>query len=244
LVANLLKFTHGGYVTMMLGLGLFWVMFTWQYSRKVKDSLLRFVPLANYLPELRAVSQDTEVPKLATHLVYLTNSRRADKVEERIVQSIYHYQPKRADFYWLLHIEVTDEPYTQEYRVEVVEPDEVMRVTFYLGFRIIPRINLLFRKVLSDLNRSNELHIADAEKVYNLHDPTGDYKFVVFENYLSRDNELPLWRRLPLRLYFLFKKMDLSPQEAFSLEDSVVLVEKVPLIVDEVDNLVLSRRQM
>lgn len=241
LIANLQKFTHGGYVTLLLGLFLFGVMFTWQHARRIKADFLKFSSIIPYLPELRTLSQDKETPKYATHLVYLTNSPYHNKVEDSVLRSIFYSQPKRADVYWFLHIEVTDEPYTTEYEVEMIERNEAMRIVFHLGFRVVPRINLLFRKVLNDLYKNGEFKTEETHKLFFKHNPAGDHKFVVFETYLSPDNELSFWKSIPLKLFFVLKRLDLSSQKAFGLEESAVTIEKVPLVVESISNLKLKR---
>lgn len=241
LVANLQKFMHGGYITLLLGLFLFWLMFTWQWARKVKQGLLRFDSINRHVPVLNTLSNDTEISKYASHLVYITNSIKADKVEEDIMHSIYHHHPKRADVYWLVHIEVTDEPYTSLYKVNTIERNEVMRITYYLGFRIIPHINLLFKKVLHELYLNGEFETSGIGKLFHRHNPAGDYLFVVLENYLSLDNELPLWKKIPLKLYFLLKKIDISVAEAYNLEPGLIVKEKVPLVFGHPPAITLKR---
>ncbi len=210
LIANLQKFSRDGYITLSLGLFLFWLMFTWQWAFKIKQGLLRFVPLKNHIPILKTLSNDVEIPKYATHLVYITNSSRQDKVEEDIMRSIYYTKPKRADVYWFLHIVVTDEPYTVTYKTEVIEPNEIMLVTYYLGFRVVPRLNLLFKETLKDLYKNKEFETSDTWKTFYNQNPMGEYQFVILDNYLSHDNQLPTWKKLPLRIYFLLKTIGIS----------------------------------
>jgi KUP system potassium uptake protein len=241
LIANLQKFKEGGFITLFLGLFLFWIMFTWQYAGKIKDSLIKFVNLRQHIPMLHALSNDKDIPKYTTHLVYLTNSTRQEKIEARIIESIYHHFPKRADLYWFVHIHVTDEPYTTEYRTETIDKDEVMKVTFNLGFRIVPRINVLFKKVLNDLYEQKEFNVSDSHKLFYKHNPAGEYRFVVFESYLSQENELPLWKRIPMKLYFIIKGIDLDAQQSFGLDDNLVTEEKVPLVVESPQNITLKR---
>lgn len=241
LIANLQKFSHGGYVTLLLGLFLFWLMFTWQWARNIKQRVLRFVSLRKHVPVLNALSNDMEIPKFATHLVYFTNSAGTEKVEEEIMRSIYYHQPKRADVYWLLHIKVTDEPYTSTYKATTIEPDEVMHITFYLGFRVVPHINLLFKKVLSDLYAAGEFTTSDTWKIFYSHNPAGDYRFILLENYLSHDNDVPLWKKIPLRIYFYLKRMDITEEEAYNLDYSLVNTEKVPLLLESPGLVTLKR---
>jgi KUP system potassium uptake protein len=44
-----------------------------------------------------------------------------------------------------------DDPYTCEYKVEHIIPNDIIRVDFKLGFRIQPRIHILFRQVVEAL---------------------------------------------------------------------------------------------
>lgn len=243
LIANLQKFKEGGFITLFLGLFLFWVMFTWQYAGRIKNGLINFVNLHPHIPMLNALSNDTDIPKYSTHLVYLTNSSRTEKIEERIIESIYYKSPKRADLYWFVHIHVTDEPYTTEYKTETIEKDEVMRVTFNLGFRIVPHINLLFKKVLADLYEQREFNVSHSHKLFYSHNPAGEYRFIVFDTYLSQENELPMWKRLPMKLYFLLKIIDLDAKKSFGIDHSLVTEEKVPLVVESAQNIHLRRIQ-
>jgi len=241
LIANLQKFKQGGFITLFLGLFLFWVMFTWQYAGKIKNGLLKFVNLQPHIPMLDALSNDTDIPKYATHVVYLTNSTRPEKIEERIIESIYYKSPKRADLYWFVHIHVTDEPYTTEYKTETIKKDEVMRVTFNLGFRIVPRINILIKKVLNDLYEKREFNVSHSDRLFYRHNPAGEYRFIVFDTYLSQENELPLWKRIPMKLYFMIKAIDLDTRRSFGLDYSLVTEEKVPLVVESAQNIRLKR---
>ena len=241
LIANLQKFKDGGFITLSLGLFLFWIMFTWQYSGKIKSTLIKFVNLSPHIPILNALSNDAEIPKYTTHLVYLTNSTRNEKIESRIIESIYYNFPKRADIYWFLHIHVTDEPYTTEYISQTIEKNEIMHITFNLGFRIVPRINILFKKVLNDLYEKKEFNLPQSDKLFYRHNPAGEYRFVVFDPYLSQENELPLWKRIPMKLYFMIKTIDLDTKRSFGLDNSVVSEEKVALVVESAQNINLKR---
>ncbi len=151
LVANLSKFSHGGWLSLMIGLILISTMYIWFAGRKFKARYRSFVDLKKYIPVLKELSNDAEVPRYATHLVYLTSADTPDKVEDRVIASILHQQPKRADLYWFVHVEVDDKPYTATYTSYVVAPDEIVHIRFKLGFRIVPRINILFKKVIAEM---------------------------------------------------------------------------------------------
>jgi KUP system potassium uptake protein len=231
LIANLSKFEHGGYVTVAIALSIMFIMVVWYEARKIRTGLVEFVKLKNYYEILSDVSKDESIPKYSTHLVYLTSANRDDEVESKIVYSILQKQPKRADVYWLVHLDVLDEPYTMEYKVRELVEDKVVHIRFRLGFRIEPRINLMFRQVVEELVAKKEVDITSRYASLNRKQLVGDFRFVVMEKFLSYENTLNLYTKFILNIYFFMKKMSLSEEKAFGLDSSSVVVEKVPLIV-------------
>jgi KUP system potassium uptake protein len=241
LIANLDKFPHGGYVTLIVGGGLFAVMYVWFRARKIKNRYVEFVRLEEYIPKLEELSNDITVPKYATHLVYLTSANNPKEIEHKIIYSILSGKPKRADIYWFVHVDTLDDPYTSEYIVEHIIPNDIIRVEFRLGFRIAPRINLMFKKVVEDLVANREVNVTSRYESQQRNNVTGDFQFVVMEKFLSEENELPFFEKLVMRLYFWIKEVSLSEEKGFGLEQSKVQVEKFPLIVAPVSKLKLNR---
>ena len=231
LVANLRKFTHGGWVTMLVGVLIFVIMFVWHRGTEIKRKLLNFKELMPYVPILKELSNDISVPKYATNLVYLTASSHPAKIEERTIHSIFYKQPKRADIYWFVHVEVVDSPYHMSYKVDIIEPEEVVWITFRLGFRIEPRINYLFRKVVEDLVNNKEVNIQSRYASLEKSNITGDFHFVIMRRFLSFENELSLKDGLLIKTYFLLKQLSLSDEKEFGLDYSNVTIEKSPLIL-------------
>lgn len=187
------------------------------------------------------MSNDRSIPKFATHLVYLTSADNPKEIEHKIIYSILNKKPKRADIYWFVHVDTLDDPYTREFKVTHIIPNDIIRVDFYLGFRIQPRINLLFRKVVEDLVANNEVNIKSRYESLEKNNVVGDFTFIVLEKYLSQDNELPLSERIIMKFHFWLKAVSLSEEKGFGLDTSNVLVEKFPLIVAPVTNLKLKR---
>jgi len=239
--ANLDKFPHGGYVTLIVGGLLFIVMYDWYRARKIKNRYVEFVRLEHYVPKIQELSNDKSVPKYATHLVYMTSADNPKEIEHKIIYSILNRKPKRANIYWLLHVDTLDDPYTMEYKVTHIIPNDIIRIDFRLGFRIQPRINLLFRKVVEDLVTNNEVNITSRYESLEKNNVTGDFSFVVMEKYLSQDNELPFIERLIMKLHFGLKDISLSEEKGFGLDTSNVVVEKFPLIVSPVTKLRITR---
>jgi KUP system potassium uptake protein len=241
LFANLSKFPHGGYVTLLVGGGLFLVMYIWFKSRKIKNRYVEFVRLETYIPKIQELSNDRSVPKYATHLVYLTSADNPKEIEHKIIYSILNKKPKRADIYWFVHVDTLDDPYTSEYRVDHIIPNDIIRVEFRLGFRVEPRINLMFRKVVEDLVANKEVNISSRYESLERNNVVGDFEFVVMEKYLSQDNDLPIMERLIMKIYFWLKEISLSEERGFGLDVSNVTIEKFPLIVAPVTTMKLHR---
>ena len=241
LIANLQKFLNGGYVTLIVGGGLFLVMYVWYRSRKIKNRYVEFVRLEQYIPLIQELSNDKSISKHATHLVYMTSANNPKEIEHKIIYSILNKKPKRADIYWFVHVDVLDEPYTCEYNVEHIIPNDIIRVEFRLGFRMEQRINLMFRKVVDDLVNNKEVNITSRYESLEKNNVAGDFQFVVLEKYLSQDNELPFFERIIMKLYFWLKEISLGEERGFGLDPSNVSIEKFPLIVAPVADLKLKR---
>lgn len=241
LFALMNKFVHGGYITLMIGFCMFSIMYIWYRSRKIKNRYVEFVRMEEYVPKLEELSNDSSVPKYATHLVYLTSANNPKEIEHKIIYSILSGRPKRADIFWFVHVDTIDAPYTCEYSVEHIIPNDIIRVEFRLGFRMQPRINLMFKKVVEDLVANREVNVTSRYESQQRNKMAGDFKFIVLEKFLSQDNELPFFERIIMRAYFWLKEISLNEEKGFGLEQSTVLVEKFPLIIAPVSNLKLNR---
>ena len=241
LAGNLLKLLHGGWFTLLLGSVVFSVMWAWSSARRIKNRYVRFVEIEDYFPILSALREDESVPKYASQLVYLTSANFDSEIESKIMYSILQKQPKRADVYWLVHVDVMDEPFTKEYKVDFLIPNKLIRVDFKLGFRVEQRINVLFRLVVEELVLKGEVDITSRYTSLNKYKIVGDFRFIVLEKVLSRSNNLTFLERVIMDYYFVLKKFSLSEESGFGLDSSFVTVERVPLIVSIPENTELKR---
>ena len=241
LIANLDKFKHGGWVTLAVASVLIIVMLVLFYARKIRNRLVEFIVIDDQLPLIKALSEDESIPKYATHLVYLTSANNINEIEEKIILSILNKQPKRADLYWFVHVDVLDEPYTLEYKVNELMHDKVIRIDFRIGFRVDPRVNLMFRQVVIDMVQNKEVNIISRYPSLQKRNLVGDFRFVVMEKFLSLDNELPWIQKIIMDIYFMIKKVSLPEERAFGLDTSSVTVEKIPLVVSPIKGLKLKR---
>ncbi len=239
-VANAAKITQR-WMFLVFEFGIIFTMYIWYSARKINNRFLHFVNLREHIPLLKDLSADTTISKFSSNLIYLVKANNPEEIEQKVIYSIFSRQPKRADIYWFVHIERTDNPYTLEYTVDEVEDDKVIRVEFRLGFRVQARVNLLFRKVVEDMVANHELNITSrypSLKKYNL---AADFKFVILEKFLSYENEFTLREGLILRSYFAIKYFAQSDTKAFGLDNSETRLEKIPLVVHPVTDIQLKR---
>ena len=241
LIANLHKLIHGGWVTLLVTCFLIWGMYSWSQARKIRNKLVEFIKVGDYLKILTELSNDISIPKYATHLVYMSSANTRDEIESKIIYSILQKQPKRADIYWFIHVDVMDEPYTMAYKVHEIINDKVIRINFKLGFRIEPRVNILFRQVVEDLVMKKEVDISSRYYSLSKNNVIGDFRFIVIEKYISNENVFNFYQRMVLGSYSFLKLFALNEGKAFGLDTSLVTIEKVPLILNPVGRIDLKR---
>lgn len=241
LVANLDKFMHGGYVTLFIGGALVLIMWIWYRATQIKRRLTEYVNIEEYIPLIQELSKDMTIPKYSTHLVYMTGAYSSKLIESKIIYSIFQKQPKRADIYWFVHIDVTDAPYTMEYKVDTIATDDVVRVEFKLGFKIEHRVNLFFRKVVEDMVKNKEIDFTSRYASLSKRNVIGDFRFVVLEKHLSTENDLDPIDKFAMNGYFTLKHVSLSEQSAFGLDTSSVTIEKVPMVIVPMGDFQLKR---
>jgi KUP system potassium uptake protein len=239
--AQMSKFRNGAWITLAIASVLIIIMTTWFLAKKIRKRYTDEVVLADYKQFLIDLSRDLTIPKYATHLVYLTSVNDPKMIEQKIIHSILQKRPKRADIYWFVHVDVMDEPYRMDYKVIHIAEDDIIRVDFRLGFRVAPRINLLFRKVVEDLVHNKEVDILSRYESLQKNNISGDFKFVVIEKYLSYDNELPIFEKIILEIYLFLKHISLPESRAFGLDPSSVKIEKFPMIFKEPKGIHLRR---
>jgi KUP system potassium uptake protein len=241
LSGNLIKILHGGWFTILLGTLLFSVMWAWSLARRIKNRYVKFVEIDDYYPVITALSNDQTIPKFASQLVYLTSANFSSEIESKIMYSILQKQPKRADVYWLVHVDVRDEPFTKEYKVEFLIPGKLIRIDFKLGFKVPHHISLLFREVVEELVQNKEIDITSQYPSLKEFRMIGDFRFVILEKTLSKSNRLSFFERVVLDYHMLLKHFSLSEERGFGLDPSFVTVESVPLVVEATTNSGLKR---
>jgi KUP system potassium uptake protein len=233
LIANLHKFTSGGWLTLILASVYSLIMVGWYFGRKIKNRYITFADLDKYLDLFKDLSKDESVPRLATNLVYIIRANRHDQVESKVIYSIFQKQPKRADTYWLLHVDRGNEPNTFKYNVTQIIPGILIRVDFRIGFKVEPKINLYFREVLEDLQNSGEIKLQSSYDSLKKHDFEGDFKFILIDRIMSRDFTLSNWENFILSLNSLVRKFSITDIRTLSLDTTNTIIEQVPITIDQ-----------
>jgi len=238
-VANVVKLLKRLFF-LVFEIGLITTMYVWYNARKMTLKLLTFVYIKDYFESLEQLSNNKSIPKFADHLVYLTKAGSHKQVEKRIIDSIFSHTTKRADIYWLLNIGRADDPYTMEYSVEPLLENKIMRIDFSLGFRIQPKIGIMFRKVVEELIMNKEINLDNLSPVSNTVG-SNDFRFIILERFLSYDNEFAFKEGFILNTYFSIIKLAQTDPEAYGIDSDQAVIEKVPLVVAPVTKISLQR---
>lgn len=233
LVANLTKFNDGGWFTILVTSIFFTIMYGWYFGRKLKNRYVTFTSLDKYYEIFKDLSKDDSVPKYATNLVYIIKANRHDHVESKVIYSIFQKQPKRADTYWLLHVNGVDEPNRFEYEVTQIIPGVLIRVDFHIGFKVEPKINLYFREVLEDLIESEQIKIESSYPSLRKHSFPADFKYVLIDRIMPRDYKLPNIENLTLALHSVSRLLCISDIKALQLDATNTIEEQVPITINQ-----------
>lgn len=231
LLANFNKFFHGGWFTILLAGGLFSIMYIWYNGRKLKNRFIQFVKIEDYYELLKEVSADDSIPKYATHVVFLTKADKLTDIESKVIYSMFNKQPKRADVYWLVHVDIVDEPHTLDYRITNLIPDLLFKVDFRIGFKVQPRVNLYFRQVINELKNKNEVDLVSRYRSLKKFNVMGDFRFVVIDRIQNYDFDFQTHDQFIMNLYDIIKRFGISDIRALGLDTSNVTVEMVPLTI-------------
>jgi KUP system potassium uptake protein len=240
-IANLKKFPEGGFVTLIISGFFFIIMYVIYYGRKLNNGFIKFVPIYNYSKLLTELTEDTSIPKYSSHLIYLTKADREGEIEEKIMKSIFSKKPKRADVYWFVHINRTNEPFTLSYNVVELVDDKVIKININVGFRIQPKVELYFKRIVKHLKERKELNLQYTSDNASKYNNEPDLKFVVIEKFISVENEFAISEGILLDLYFFLKRFSISDTKAFGLDKSDVQVEYIPLVFHRIEKLDLER---
>ena len=232
LIANLHKFKNGGWFSIALALMFLLIMLGWFFGRRIKNRHISFSNVNKYLHLFEDLSSDKSIPQIATNLVYIIKANHIHQIESKIMYSIFNKQPKRAQTYWLLHVDTVDEPDTFSYEVNQIIPGTLIRVDFHLGFKIEQRINLFFKEVLKDMVANGEIKLTSSYESLKKHHFPADFLFVNLDRVMTRDYKLSPWESMVMGLHAFTRLLSINDVKALGLDSSSVIEEKVPISME------------
>jgi KUP system potassium uptake protein len=229
--ANLSKFMHGGWFTVLVASFLSMIMLVMYNGRRVRNNFITYDKVEKYMPVLADLSQDDTIPKYASNLVYTIHADNRTDIEAKTIYSIISRQPKRADKYWFLHVDIVDDPYTLEYKITEMCAGRVYRIDFFLGFKVQPRINEYFKQVLQHMVEERRIDLISTHPSLRKHNILSDFRFVQIDRRVIRHVDLPLLEKFSLNFYYTLRRIGISDVNAYELDSSLVTVERIPLTI-------------
>ena len=231
LVANLFKFMHGGWYTILIAGAVCAVMIIWHRACHIRRRYIQFKPIADHAPVIADIRADRDIPKYATNLVYISHSDDPTLVESKILYSIINKQPKRADRYWILRVQYTDTPDTLTYTATPLADGRIWCVGLNIGFRVQPKITVYLRQIVEDLVAAGRIDLVSTYPSLRRHGIPGDFRFSIIHRIFSPSSNCAKGERTVMRLFERLRHLAVSPERAMGLDTSTTTVENVPLII-------------
>lgn len=231
LAANLSKFMVGGWFTLLIGGLLCFIMFVWVSADKIRRKHMSSKRLSEYYNIISDIKADESISKYASNLVYVNHADKEGCVDDKLLYSIINKQPKRADHYWLINLEFVDTPDTLEYNCSTLIKETLFSITMRIGFRIEPRVSLYLRQVVDDLVANGEVELTSSYPSLHKNGIPGDFRFIIIHRIYYPEDSRNRRQNLLMSLYALIRKIGIGEPSALGLDTSVVVVERVPLII-------------
>lgn len=230
LIANLQKFMHGGFASLLIAGAIFVVMFSWYNGRRIKNHHTRFTNIDHILQNIQRVSQDTTIPKLATHLFYMTRAKKVNQIESQISYSLFNKRPKRADTYWFVNVTTVDDPYEFSYSVKTFIPNKAFRIDIRSGFKVGVHLDKYVQLICNEMEKKGQVNLSTRYPSLMGTGIKGDYLFVIVDR-IFRNLEMNLGRQIVLAVYNQIKKVSSTDAEMYDIDPSYATVETVPLVI-------------
>ena len=237
----MVKFSHGGWFAILIACFIFSAMYIFFYGKKLRKKHVEFVEFKDYIDDLTDLQNDTSVPKEATNLVYMTNSEDRKLLDSNVVYSIFRKKPKRADTYWFIHVDITNEPYGASYSVDTIIPQKCFFINLKFGFKVDHKVHVMFTQIVEEMEKSGEIDLLSQYPSLRKHGYPADFKYVIMNPLVSIDNKLNPFEQFVVNVYNIIKKISLTAQEDFGLEKTNCRVENVPIRIARKAHIELKR---
>lgn len=239
--ANLAKFAHGGWFTILIAGMVAIVMLCWYRANRLRDTFIDYRDIADYRSLIEEMKNDTQIPMFSSNIIYFSRSADPSVIESKLIYSIINKSPKRADHYWLIHLEYSDEPDVLQYDTRVIIPETMYFVTIRLGFRVSPRVSVYLRQIVEDMVAAGELELASSFPSLRKAGIPGNFRFMILHRIFSVSSSCTKGAAALMHAHSLLRHLGISDQEALGLDTSMVTVETAPLIIDNAPRRRISR---
>lgn len=230
-IANVAKFAHGGWFTMLIAGLVALVMIAWYNSTRIRDSYIEFSSVDSQLELINDLKHDDSVPRYASNIVYFSRSANPRKLENKLLYSIVSRQPKRADHYWIIHIERSDDPWRLDYTIDELMENTMFFITITMGFRVQPKISLYLRQIVEDLVEAKRVDITSSYPSLHRHGIAGDFRFIIINRIFSNESSCSRTEAILMRMHDRLRHLGISDPSAMGLDTSGTVIESVPLII-------------
>ena len=246
LISSLVKFVHGGFVTVIIAGAILFVMYVWYYGNKVRDKRENrnsYARLDEYTDMLTQLSHDPNYPTYATNLVYMAKVKHNKFIKREILYSILDKRPKRAKAYWFVTVNVTDEPYTAEYAVNTYGTKNVINIQLFLGFKQQQRVNVYLRQIVHDLIKDGTIESQPQDYTTTPGRDVGDFSFVIVQDLVSPQTELTTYEKWIIQARVWLQNLSSNPVAWFGLDYADTIIERVPLSLGRQRPFYINRTQ-
>ncbi len=241
-ISSATKFFHGGFVAIIIALLILGVMYIWYRSNQLQNQALKEVDFKTYIPQLAALRNDETIPMYQTNVVFLVPKLDNNKIGQQYIYSILDKRLKRAKVYWFVCVEVTDEPYTKSYSVDMMGTNFIVKIKLHLGFRVPQDINVYIRQIIHDLMKQGRLEKQIQKYSLTPGREVGDFRFILVQEEISVQTDITKWNRQILQTKSMIKRHLSSSERWFGLEYSDVDYETVPMVIGTIKKTRLTER--
>lgn len=241
LASNLLKLSHGGWFTVLVASVIFTATWLFYKGRVLRRKHTDFIEVGQFIPMLEALMADKTVPKEATNLVFLALVDDQNKIDANIIYSIFRKRPKRADVYWFVHVDITNDPYGASYHVKTLIPKKCFVVSLRFGFKVEHKVNFMFNQIVADLMANGEVDEESRYPSLRQYGFPADFKFILLKSRVTTDDKLTPWEQFVIKGYRLVKSLGISRAEDFGLETSNLRMETIPISIGRSADIQMER---